>query len=62
MIKKTKDRRGQEERRSGVDRRRLNTSNYAGIEKRYNPDCRSCNDRRNDGEIWVEYLSPAQKK
>lgn len=62
MMKKNKDRRGQEDRRSGVDRRKLNPSNYTGIEKRFNPDCRSCNDRRNDGEHWIEYLSPVLKK
>ena len=62
MVGKKKKRRDQEERRSGVDRRRLNTSNYTGIEKRSNPDCRSNDDRRNDRETWVEYLSPVLKK
>jgi hypothetical protein len=62
MMEKKQDRRGQDERRSGVDRRRLNTSRYTGIEKRSDPDCRSSSDRRNDREAWMEYLSPALKK
>lgn len=62
MVEKKKERRGQEERRSGNDRRKLNPSNYTGIEKRFNPDCRSSNDRRNEGEAWIEYLSPVLKK
>ena len=62
MMEKKKERRDQEERRSGVDRRRLNTANYTGIEKRSDPDCRNSSDRRNDRETWVEYLSPVLKK
>ena len=61
MVREKTERRNREERRSGVDRRKLNTSNYTGIEKRSNPDCRSCNDRRNDGNTWIEYLSPSLK-
>ncbi|WP_022666744.1 hypothetical protein [Desulfospira joergensenii] len=62
MVGKKKERRVQEERRSGVDRRRLNTSKYTGIEKRSDPDCRSGDDRRNDKGTWVEYLPPVLKK
>jgi hypothetical protein len=62
MMEKNKERRGQEERRSGTDRRRLNPVNYTGIEKRRNPDCRSGNDRRNNRENWIEYQSPVLKK
>lgn len=62
MVGKKKERRVQEERRSGIDRRRLNTSSYTGIEKRSVPDCRSSYDRRNDRETWVEYLPPVLKK
>lgn len=62
MIEKEKDRRAQEERRSGIDRRRRNALNYAGIEKRFDPDCRCGNDRRNNRENWIEYQSPVLKK
>ncbi len=62
MVGKKKKRRDQEERRSGVDRRRLNTLNYTGIEKQSNPDSRSNDDRRNDRETWVEYIPPILKK
>lgn len=62
MVEKKKDRRGQEERRSGIDRRRFNTSNYTGVEKRFNPECRKGVDRRDDGEHWIEYLAPVPNK
>ncbi|NDY74221.1 hypothetical protein DO021_20295 [Desulfobacter hydrogenophilus] len=62
MVKKEKERRGQEERRSGIDRRRLNPLNYTGIEKRFNPDCRESNDRRKNKGNWIEYQSPLLKK
>ncbi|WDP91263.1 MAG: hypothetical protein HUN04_16790 [Desulfobacter sp.] len=61
-MEKNKERREREERRSGVDRRRLNTSNYTGVEKRSNPECRNGVDRRDDGETWIEYLAPVRKK
>ena|GEM_PF-1928708 len=59
---KEKERRDQEERRSGTDRRRLNPLNYTGIEKRCNPDCRSGCDRRKNKGDWIEYQSPVLKK
>ena len=62
MEEKNKERRDQKERRSGVDRRRLNPSKYTGVEKRFDPDCRNSKDRRSDGDTWVEYLSPVIKK
>lgn len=58
----TKDRRTEEERRSGVDRRKLNPSRYTGIEKRFDKDCRTSQDRRDDGKPWLEYQSPEIKK
>ena len=57
-----KERRTREERRSGVDRRKLNPATYTGPEKRLNPDGRSRTDRRDDGETWIEYQAPVLKK
>ncbi|WP_320042781.1 hypothetical protein [uncultured Desulfobacter sp.] len=62
MIKKETERRDQIERRSGIDRRRLNPLNYTGIEKRFCPDCRSGSDRRQNTGVWIEYQSPVLKK
>jgi hypothetical protein len=62
MAKEKNERRSTEERRSGRDRRKLNPSKYTGIEKRFGPDCRGCQDRRDEGDDWVEYQSPVVKK
>ena len=62
MMEKKQERRDQDERRSGTDRRRLNPVNYTGIEKRLNPDCRSGSDRRDNKGNWIEYQSPVIKK
>lgn len=62
MMEKEKERRDQEERRSGIDRRHLNRFNYTGIEKRFCPDCRSGSDRRQNKGDWIEYQSPVLKK
>nr|WP_319493017.1 hypothetical protein [uncultured Desulfobacter sp.] len=61
-MEKKQERRGQDERRSGTDRRRLTPVNYTGIEKRINPDCRSGSDRRDHRGNWIEYQSPVLKK
>ena len=56
-----KERRNHRERRSGVDRRKLNPAIYTGIEKRFDPDCRCGNDRRDNRDPWIEYQSPILK-
>ena len=49
-----KEQRNKKERRSGIDRRRLNSPKYTGIEKRITPDFRSGRDRREETELWTE--------
>ena len=46
------------DRRSGTDRRRINPPKYTGIDRRIDPDCRDCCDRREDNEDWSELQSP----
>jgi hypothetical protein len=53
-----KERRRNKERRSGIDRRRqLNPPEYPGIERRRDPECRSCKDRR-QGKPIIEHQTP----
>jgi len=47
-------RRNNKDRRSGIDRRRINPPKYTGIEKRIDPECRSGKDRRTNIEPWSE--------
>jgi len=54
MMELHQERRNNKERRSGIDRRRINPPKYTGIEKRNDPECRSGNDRRKDPESWSE--------
>ena len=46
MMELHKERRNNKERRSGIDRRRINPPKYTGIERRKDPEGRSGNDRR----------------
>ncbi|HCY88541.1 MAG TPA: hypothetical protein DHV36_25625 [Desulfobacteraceae bacterium] len=62
MAEKSEERRSREERRSGMDRRKLNPQRYTGIEKRFTPDCRGSQDRREEGSTWTEHQSPEIKK
>jgi hypothetical protein len=43
------------DRRSGIDRRRINPPRYYGIEKRMDPESRSGKDRRDLQQEWTEY-------
>jgi len=52
-----KERRRNKERRSGIDRRLLNPPKYPGIERRIDPECRSCKDRR-QGKPIIEQQTP----
>ena len=56
-----KERRRNKERRSGIDRRLLNPPEYPGIERRIDPECRSCKDRRREGQPLLEHQSPFLK-
>jgi len=56
-----KERRRNKERRSGIDRRLLNPPKYTGIERRIDPECRTCKDRRREGQPLVEHQSPFLK-
>jgi hypothetical protein len=47
-------RRNKKDRRSGIDRRRIDPPKFTGIEKRIDSECRSGVDRREDIEPWSE--------
>ncbi len=53
-MEESKEKRRATDRRSGVDRRRINPPRYTGIEKRMDPQCRSGIDRRENREFWSE--------
>ncbi|NNF97817.1 MAG: hypothetical protein HKM93_00420 [Desulfobacteraceae bacterium] len=53
-MKEHQERREDRERRSGIDRRKVNPSHYTGIEKRSDTECRSGRDRREDAGTWSE--------
>ncbi len=58
MMGTSRKKRSPADRRSGVDRRRINPRRYTGIERRIDPDCRSSRDRREDNGPWLELQMP----
>lgn len=56
------ERRNKSERRSGIDRRTLNPPKFTGIDKRFDTDCRSGEDRRENFESWSEIQLPCDRK